>query len=91
MFGLIRLTECIDRHTVIRLKDRYMSTVTLSPKYQVVIPQRVRERMRLKPGERFHVISYDGRVELVPVRKMREMRGFLRGLTSDIPRDEDRL
>lgn len=68
-----------------------MSTVTLSPKYQVVIPQRVRERMRLKPGERFHVISYDGRVELVPVRKMREMRGFLRGLTSDIPRDEDRL
>jgi AbrB family looped-hinge helix DNA binding protein len=68
-----------------------MSTVTLSPKYQVVIPQRVRERMRLKPGERFHVINYDGRVELVPVRKMREMRGFLRGLTSDIPRDEDRL
>ncbi len=69
-----------------------MSTVTLSPKYQVVIPQRVREKMRLKPGERFHVINYDGRVELVPVRKMSEMRGFLRGLTSDIPRDdEDRL
>ena len=68
-----------------------MTTVTLSPKYQVVIPQRVREKMRLKPGERFHVINYDGRVELVPVRKMREMRGFLRGLNSDIPRDEDRL
>ncbi len=68
-----------------------MSTVTLSPKYQVVIPQRVRERMRLKPGERFHVIHYDGRLELVPVRKMREMRGFLRGLDSDISRDEDRL
>ena len=68
-----------------------MSTVTLSPKYQVVIPQRVREKMGLKPGERFHVITYDGRVELVPVRKMRDMRGFLRGLNSDIPRDEDRL
>ncbi len=68
-----------------------MSTVTLSPKFQVVIPQHVREKMRLKPGERFHVINYDRRVELVPVRKMREMRGFLRGLTSDIPRDEDRL
>ncbi len=50
-----------------------MTTVTLSPKYQVVIPQRVREKMRLKPGERFHVINYDGRVELVPVRNMREM------------------
>ena len=68
-----------------------MSTVTLSPKYQVVIPQRVREKMGLKPGERFHVLNYDGRVELVPVRKMREMRGFLRGLNSDVPRDEDRL
>lgn len=68
-----------------------MSTVTLSPKFQVVIPQRVREKMRLKPGERFHVINYDGRVELVPVRKMKEMRGFLKGMTSDIARDEDRL
>jgi len=68
-----------------------MTTVTLSPKYQVVIPRRVREKMRLKPGERFHVINYDGRVELVPVRNMREMRGFLRGMTSDIPREEDRL
>ncbi len=68
-----------------------MTTVTLSPKYQVVIPQRIREKMCLKPGERFHVINYDGRVELVPVRAMREMRGFLRGMNSDIPREEDRL
>lgn len=70
-----------------------MSTniVTLSPKYQVVIPQRIRENLRLRPGERFHVINYNGWIELIPVRKMREMRGFLRGMDSQIQRDEDRI
>jgi AbrB family looped-hinge helix DNA binding protein len=68
-----------------------MNTVTLSPKYQVVIPLRIRENLRLRPGERFHVINYEGRVELIPVRKMREMRGFLRGMDSRIQRDEDRV
>jgi len=67
-----------------------MNTVTLSPKYQVVIPLRIRENLRLRPGERFHVINYEGRVELIPVRKMRETRGFLRGMDSHIQRDEDR-
>ena len=67
------------------------NTVTLSPKYQVVIPQRIRENLRLRPGERFHVINYDGRVELIPVRRMREMRGFLRGMDCRIQRDEDRV
>lgn len=69
----------------------HMSTVTLSPKYQVVIPLRVRESLRLRPGERFQVINYDGRVELIPIRKMRETRGFLRGMDSRIKRDEDRV
>lgn len=68
-----------------------MNTVTLSPKYQVVIPLRIRENLRLRPGDRFHVINYEGRVELIPVRKMREMRGFLRGMDSHIQRDEDRV
>ena len=67
------------------------NTVTLSPKYQVVIPQRIRENLRLCPGERFHVISYEGRVELIPVRRMREMRGFLHGMNSEIQRDKDRV
>ena len=69
----------------------HMSTVTLSPKYQVVIPLRVRENLRLRPGERFQVINYDGRVELIPIRKMKETRGFLRGMDSRIKRDEDRV
>ncbi len=68
-----------------------MNTVTLSPKYQVVIPLRIRENLRLRPGERFHVINYEGRVEFIPVRKMRESRGFLRGMNSHIQRDEDRV
>ena len=68
-----------------------MNTVTLSPKYQVVIPLRVRENLRLRPGERFQVINYDGRVELIPVKKMRDTRGFLRGMDSRIRRDEDRV
>ena len=67
------------------------NTVTLSPKYQVVIPLRVRENLRLRPGERFQVINYDGRVELIPVRKMKDTRGFLRGMDSRIRRDEDRV
>ena len=67
------------------------NTVTLSPKYQVVIPLRVRENLRLRPGERFQVINYDGRVELIPVKKMKNTRGFLRGMDSRIRRDEDRV
>ena len=66
------------------------NTVTLSPKYQVVIPRRIRESLRLRPGERFYVINYEGRVELIPVRKMRDMRGFLRGMDANIERNEDR-
>ena len=68
-----------------------MNTVTLSPKYQVVIPQKIRENMSLRPGERFQVIHYEDRIELIAIKKMREARGFLRGMDTDIQRDEDRL
>jgi len=62
-----------------------MDTVTVSPKFQVVIPQRVRERVGLKPGTKLQVISVDDRIELIPVRPMREMRGFLKGLDRAFP------
>ncbi len=55
-----------------------MHTVTLSPKFQIVIPQAVREALELKPGEKFQVVSYDGRIELIPVRAMKQARGFLK-------------
>ena len=71
--------------------DKQMDTVTLSPKYQVVIPLRVRESLRLRPGERFQVINYDGRVELIPVKKMRDTRGCVRGMDTRIVRDDDRV
>jgi AbrB family looped-hinge helix DNA binding protein len=69
-----------------------MDTVTLSPKFQVVIPRRVRERIGLRPGEKLQVISFDDRIELIPVRPMSEMKGFLRGLDPTFQRDqEDRV
>jgi AbrB family looped-hinge helix DNA binding protein len=66
-----------------------MDAVTLSPKYQVVIPRRVRERMGLRAGVKFQVISFDDRIELIPVRPMREMRGFLKGLDPHFERERD--
>ena len=66
-----------------------MDVVTVSPKYQVVIPRSVRERVHIRPGERLQVISFDDRIELIPVRPMRSMRGFLKGLDARFERDEE--
>lgn len=67
-----------------------METATISSKFQVVIPRSVRERLNLRPGQRVHVIPYDNRIEFIPVRPAEEMRGFLRGMSTDFVRDEDR-
>ena len=55
-----------------------METVTISPKYQVVIPKRIRRQLGLCPGQKVQAIAYENRIELVPVRPIRKMRGFLR-------------
>jgi len=68
-----------------------MSTVTVSPKYQVVIPKDVRDTMDIRPGQKVRVFGYGDRIELVLVRKMSEMRGFLKGIDTSVPRDEDRV
>jgi AbrB family looped-hinge helix DNA binding protein len=68
-----------------------MDTVTLSPKFQVVIPQAIREALQLTPGEKFRVIRYGDRVELIPVKKMKDLRGFARGMDTTVHRDRDRL
>jgi len=68
-----------------------MSTVTVSPKYQVVIPQAIREALRITVGEKLRVMSYAGRLEFIPVRPVKTMRGFLRGMDSTLDREEDRL
>jgi len=72
-------------------KEAVMTTVTISPKYQVVIPKSIRESLGLKPGQKIQAIEYNGRVELVPVRPMREMRGFLSGIDTTVPREDDRV
>ena len=53
-----------------------MQTVTVSPKFQVVIPKKIREAMRLRPGQRLKVIEYEGRIELIPDRDIAELKGF---------------
>jgi AbrB family looped-hinge helix DNA binding protein len=65
-----------------------MDIVTVSPKYQIVIPRSVRERMHIHPGDRLQVISFGDRIELIPVRPMRSMRGFLKGLDPRFERDK---
>ena len=68
-----------------------MKTVTVSPKYQVVIPREVRETLSIKPGEKMQVINYANRIELVPVKKVKSMRGFLKGIDTTVNREKDRV
>ncbi|HET7369330.1 MAG TPA: AbrB/MazE/SpoVT family DNA-binding domain-containing protein [Gammaproteobacteria bacterium] len=68
-----------------------MENVTVSPKYQVVIPRSVRERLGIRPGQKVQVIPYEGRIEFIPMRSARDVRGFLRGLKNDFERESDRL
>ena len=68
-----------------------MATTTISPKYQVVIPLRIREALGLKPGQKVEAIQYLDRIEFIPVRPIRAMRGFLRGINTKVPRERDRM
>jgi AbrB family looped-hinge helix DNA binding protein len=68
-----------------------MQTVTVSPKYQVVIPKSVREAMQLRPGQKLKVLEYEGRIELIPDRDISELKGFLKGMNIEFVREKDRL
>ncbi len=69
-----------------------MGVVTLSSKYQIVIPREIRERLRLRPGQRLLIIEKDGVIHLIPQRPIREMRGFIKGLNTEGLREEgDRI
>ena len=68
-----------------------MSTVTISSKFQVVIPKDVREKNDLKPGQEVQVFYYDGRIEIIPLQNMKKMRGIARGIDTKIIRDKDRF
>ena len=68
-----------------------MRIVTVSPKYQVVIPKAVREALHLRPGQKMQVVEYDGRIELIPERDIKELRGFLKGINTTFEREKDRI
>ncbi len=68
-----------------------MHAVTLSPKFQVVIPLLVRRTMGLRAGQKMQVIEYEGRIELIPDRDIAELRGFLKGIDTKFEREEDRV
>ena len=68
-----------------------MITVSVSPKFQVVIPKAIREAMDIQPGQKVQVILYQNRIELIPIRPLRKAQGFLRGIDTSVERDEDRV
>jgi len=68
-----------------------MKTVTISPKFQVVIPRAVRQSMGIKPGQKVQVMVYENRIELIPLKPIKKMRGFLKGLDTSVPREPDRV
>jgi AbrB family looped-hinge helix DNA binding protein len=68
-----------------------MGVVTISPKFQVVIPKAIREQLSLAPGQKIQAIVYGDRIELIPVRPIRRMRGFLKGIDTTIARETDRV
>jgi AbrB family looped-hinge helix DNA binding protein len=68
-----------------------METVTVPPKYQIVIPQQVRDALGIVPGQKVQVIAYQNRIELVPVRSARSLRCFLKGIDTSVDREADRV
>lgn len=65
-----------------------MNAVTLSSKFQVVIPQAVREKLGLTAGQKFQVMALDGRIELIPLVPIKSLRGALKGANTDFVREK---
>ena len=68
-----------------------MTSVTVSPKFQVVIPKEIRRKLGLLPGQKIQVVVYGDRIELIPVRPAKRMRGFLKGIDTRVRREGDRV
>lgn len=88
------MKENIDSDIILQTNDRWrfeMKSVTVSPKYQVVIPKEIRDSMQIKPGEKIQLVQYENRLELIPVRNIKRMRGFLKGIDTTVKREKDRI
>jgi len=68
-----------------------MTSVTVSPKFQVVIPKEVRDSMGIVSGQKIQVLTYQNRIELIPIKPMKKMKGFLKGINTDVEREDDRV
>jgi AbrB family looped-hinge helix DNA binding protein len=68
-----------------------MEAVKISPKFQVVIPKKLRDALSLSPGQRMQMVVYGNRIEMIPLRQISEMKGFLKGLDTTVEREPDRL
>jgi AbrB family looped-hinge helix DNA binding protein len=68
-----------------------METVTVSPKYQVVIPKNVRNALGIRVGQKIQIVVYERRIELLPVMPVKELRGFARGIDTSVQREDDRV
>lgn len=67
-----------------------MNAVTVSPQFQIVIPQDVRDQVHLEAGQQMQIIAYNDRIELIPIQSPAQMRGFLKGIDTSVPREADR-
>lgn len=68
-----------------------MDKVTISPEFQITIPKGIRDQLGLLPGQKFQAIAYGGRIELIPFRPARQMKGFLKGIDTKVEREADRI
>jgi AbrB family looped-hinge helix DNA binding protein len=68
-----------------------MEAVKISPKFQVVIPKKIRDALKLSPGQRIQMVAYDNRIEMIPLKKISEMKGFLKGIDTTVEREPDRI
>lgn len=68
-----------------------MTAVTVSPKFQVVIPKEIRDALGIVSGQKVQMVAYQNRIELIPLKPMRELKGFLKGINTDVKRDKDRI
>ncbi len=68
-----------------------MTTVTVSPKYQVVIPKEIRQKLKLKPGQKLQIVELDDRIEFLLLKDIKDARGFLKGINTEIEREGDRI
>lgn len=68
-----------------------MITVKISPKYQVVIPKEIRNKLKLRPGQKMQILQFGERIEFILLKNIKDARGFLKGMDTNIEREEDRL